>query len=373
LLAKEPGSVMRMQQVLKAAKALDLSEVVKWICDLMLEAQRQARKASKPILLLLTQCYSDLEEYVPAIQACEMARELTPNDDRLAEALQELSAKYTIKKGKYDEDEGDFTRSVKDMEGQQKMMQKEARVKKREFLLEQIAEAGKEYEESSTVAGKINAFVDALTELEEEDFENQAIDVLGKAYKDTGAYQFKMRLGDIRIRQMHRARRAALGKGDRPAAIERAKEQLKFELQEFAERVTNYPTDLALKYELGRRQLHAGQYDEAIASLQQAQRDPRRRIAAMNCLGQAFAKKAWYREAAETYDKVLQTEMPEDRAKEIRYNLGDVLAKMEQLERAQDEFSRVAQIDFNYKDVRQRLEAIRQKLSGRSAGPGAAQ
>jgi len=171
-----------------------------------------------------------------------------------------------------------------------------------------------------------------------------------------------MRIGDIRIRQMTRRFHKLKSANDKTGAAKQAKQQLEFELEEFTERATNYPTDLAVKYELGRRQFLSGDLDSAIASFQQAQRDPKRHIAAMNYLGQAFAGKEWFREAAETYEKVLQTEMSEERGKELRYSFADVLEKMGELQRARDQLSIVAQADFNYKDVRQRMENIQKKL-----------
>jgi len=361
LLAKEPGSVGYMEQVLKAAEALKLPGVVKWICDILLEAQRQAPKPSGKVLLLLVQSYHDIEDYATAIQACQMARELAPNNPQLNDALTELTAKYTLQKGQYGQ-EGDFTKAVANMGRQRELIEKDRMVQSKTYVEQQIDRCREEYLASPTVAGKINAFVDALLKPDEEAFENEAIDVLAKAFKDTGAYQFKMRMGDIKIRQMTRRYRKLLEQGERQGAAAHLKEQLAFELEEYAERAQNYPTDLAVKYELGRRQLLAGQYDEAIASLQQAQRDPRRHVMAMNYLGQAFARKKWYREAAETFQRALAAEVPEQREKELRYSLGDVLEQMGELEAARDQFSQVAQVEFNYKDVRERLEGLRKKL-----------
>ena len=370
LLAKEPGSAQFMEQVLKAARAAEQHETIIWIANILLEAQRQAKKPSKRVLLVLTEAMADVEEYASAIAACEMARQLTPDDDKLHSLLQEMSAKYTIKKGKYDE-EGDFTRSVKDLAGQKELAQSDALAQDTEYLLRQVERARKDYLETPEVQGKINALADALLKFEDASYENEAVDVLAKAHKDLGAYQYKMRIGDIKIRQMTRRYHKLAGDGDAAAAREHARKQLAFELDEYAGRVANYPTDLALKYELGRRQFLAGQLDEAIGSLQQAQRDPRRHVRAMNYLGQAFTKKGkdWYREAVDTYRRVLEAEISEERSKDLRYNLGCVLEKMNELEDAQDEFSRVAQIDYNYKDVRGRLEGIRKKLGGGQSEP----
>lgn len=361
LLAKEPGSVNHMIQTLKAARNLKIPSIVKWIANILLEAQRQG-KPNKNILMLLTDAFQEIEEYASAIASCEIAQQLTPNDTTLGEMLSELSAKYTIKKGKYDQ-EGSFTKSVKDFDKQKELIQKSAMVKSGDFLRQQIDSSRQGYLESPTVGGKINVFIDALLTTKDEGDENEAVDVLTKAHKDTGAYQYKMRIGDIKIRQMTRQYRKLLEAQNKPAALEQAKKQLAFELQEYTERAANYPTDLAIKFELGKRQFSLGNYDEAIGSLQQAQRDPRRHIRALTCLGQAFAKKGWHQEAAETYERALKTaQVPEPQKKDLLYNLGDMYEKMEKLAQAQDMFSDLAQTDFNYRDVRDRLDRVRKKL-----------
>ncbi|MDY6913947.1 MAG: tetratricopeptide repeat protein [Planctomycetota bacterium] len=360
LLAKEPGSVSYMIQLLRAVISLKLRDVVKWICDILLETQRQG-KPRRSVLATVITAYHDIEEYTAALRACEMAHQLAPNDQKITEALKELSAKYTIQQGRYGED-GDFIKSVRDMDKQKDLISEDSLVKQQSYLEKQIDNARKEYLESPTVPGKVNALVDALLKFEDESYENEAIDVLAKAHTDTKAYQFKMRIGDIRIRQMTRKYRKLVAAGDKSAAADHTKRQLKFELGEYVERAANYPTDLALKFELGRRQYAAGKYDDAIASLQQAQRDPHRHLHALNLLGQCFAQKGLLREAADTYERALETEMTEARIKEIRYNYGGVLEQMDQLEKAQEQYSQVTQIDYNYKDARDRLENIRKRI-----------
>lgn len=369
LLAKDPGGVAYMDQVFKAARKLDLHGVVEWVSNILLEAQRQQKKPNRRVLLDLTKSFQELKEYGKASQACEMALNLNPNDGVLRDLMRNISAQFTIKRGGYDEDEQrEFTDNVKDMDKQKELMQKDSMIQDEEYLLDQIRKARQEYLESPKVAGKINAVVDALLKMENESYENEAMDILTKAHKDMGAYQFKMRVGDIRIRQMTRRFRALREEGDTSGAAEQARHQLAFELEEFTERAANYPTDLAIRFELGRRQFLSGQYDEAIASLQHAQRDPRRAPRALSLVGQAFAKKGWYTEAVDTYERALSQEMTEDRAKELRYFLGDVLVHTGALERAQEQFSLVAQIDYNYKDVRERIEKLREQLKGKKQG-----
>jgi tetratricopeptide (TPR) repeat protein len=362
LLSKDPGSVQNMMQVLQAARKCDLIGLVHWISLIILESQRQTKKPSKRILVDLVSAFESAKDFSMSVQACDMAISLDPNDGELRDRMRSLSALYTIDKGKFEE-EGDFTKGVDDLEAQQKIQKKDALVQDEEYLLEQIRKCRQDYLENPHVAGKINNAVDALLKIENESYENEAIDILAKAHKDSSAYQFKMRIGDIRIRQMSRRFRQMRDSGDTAGATEQAKRQLAFELDEYKERCANYPTDLGLKFEMGRRQFLSGLYDEAIASLQTAQRDPRRGLRARSLIGQAFVKKGWLGMAVETFEKALELEATEEFTMELRYFLGDVLDNMGQFERAQEQFSTVAQIDYNYRDVRQRIENIRTRLS----------
>lgn len=361
LLAKDPGSPSQLVAVLKACQELGKPELVTWIGKILLEAQRQG-KPSKDILVLLADAFENVEQYASAVAACRLALELAPSDGALQEKLKDVSAKETIKRGKYDQ-EGDVTRAVKDMDRQKELFNKDRIVQSQDFLRQQIDQARKDYQTDPSVAGKINAFVDALLKTEDESDENEAIDVLTKANAATGAYQFKLRVGDIKIRQMTRLYRELAASGDKQAAINQAKKQLEFELAEYTDRVANYPTDLALKFELGKRQFLSGKYDDAIGLMQQAQRDPRRHVSALNYLGQSFAKKQWYQEAAETYERALEAEIPESRKKEIYYNLADMYEKVGKLDKAEGLFSDLAQMDYNFRDVRNRVDQIRSRKS----------
>ncbi|MGC9454279.1 MAG: tetratricopeptide repeat protein [Phycisphaerae bacterium] len=362
LLSKEPGSVEYLEQALKAAQSLGLPEVAQWLCDILLEAMRQASKPSKRVLMRLTEAYEQQQNYSKAIQAADMASRIDPSDEAVADKLKDLSAQYTIHKGRYDQ-EGDFQRAVRDLDKQKELIEEDAVVKDQSYFEKQIERTRKEYEADPTTPGKISAYVDALVKTEDEQYENKALEVLQKAWEQTKQYQFKLRMGDIKIRQMTRRHRELLNEGKKDEAAQAAREQLEFELKEYAERAKNYPTDLGIKYELGRRHYMAGNYDDAIAMLQQSQRDPRRQALSMIFLGLAFSKKQWYREAADTFKRLLENvEMGEERTKEARYYYGRTLEQMGELEAAADEYSEVAQIDFQYKDVRDRLEQLRNKL-----------
>ena len=360
VMSKEPGNLEAMQTVLRSAQRLELTTTIPWICAIMLEGQKLAKRASKRTLVEIANAFAALELFGRALEAADMAEQLDGRDADLHKLVTALSTQHTMQKGKYGQ-EGDFTKGVKDMDRQMELAQTDAMVKDKRYLEANVESSRSEYLQSPTVPGKINAYVEALLKFEDNARENQAVDVLSKAHEETGAYQFKLRIGDIRIRQMTRRFRE-LKEADRNVeATQQARQQLAFELEEYGERSVNYPTDLSIRYELGKRQYLAGRYDDAIASLQRAGNDPRRRLQAMLYLGRAFAKKDWLREAVKTYEDALDGDVPEQRTKELLYELGLVLERTEDLEKAEDIYSRLAQVDYQYKDVRDRIEGIRKR------------
>lgn len=373
LLAKDPGSEQYMELVLNCAARAERKEVARWIAEILLESQRQSNKPNKRICVQLTDHCENLQMYDLAVAACGLAMQAAPNDAELEQRYGHLGAQYTLQKGRYGEDNKEFTDSVRDLDKQKELMQQDMLAKTGDALKQQILRARKDYAESPTETGKINALVDALLQVEDETHEEEAIKILTKAFEDTGAYQFKMRIGDIRIRQMARRFRQYRDAGDQENALKVAREQLAYEIKEYTERSKNYPTDLGMKYELGRRLFAAGKYDDAIGMLQQAKNDPRRFVNVMNYLGQAFMKKGWWQEAIDTFQNVMKRDLPEQHVKAVRYNLGTCYEQLgkdrndvTELHRAEEEYSGVAQTDFNYKDVRQRLEEVRNLIREKS-------
>ena len=370
LLAKDPGNLPHMVAVHKAAVKLDEGEVVGWIGEILLHVMSEmvdaGKKPSRQVCVMLAKSFEKIALFNLGVTACQIAARANPNDGELGDMIRNLSAKATMADGKYD-GSADFTKSVVDLEGQIEDSRRGQMVLDDDLKEKDIRKAQAEYQESPTVPGKIDALVNALLRMEEESYEAEAMGVLSKAQRDTKAYRFKLRMDDIRIRQLRRAVSAAKDAGDKDAYRKAVIEQLKFELGCYAERAVEYPTDYGIKYELGLRQLKAGQVDNAIGNLQQAKRDAKRRVRALNLLGLAFHKKDLYSMAVENFQQALGFEPGEERVKELRYNLAKSLEAMGEKAKALDQFSDVAQMDYNYRDVRDCIERIRKELE---SGPG---
>jgi tetratricopeptide (TPR) repeat protein len=136
-------------------------------------------------------------------------------------------------------------------------------------------------------------------------------------------------------------------------------EKLDYQVIECQKRVEKYPTDLAIRFEMGVLFFQAGKFAEAIAEFQKAQNNPHKRLAALSYLAQCFAKRKMFDIAARTLQNAIK-EKPgfDDEKKDLVYYLGCVLESMGKKEEAVDQFKIIYEMDISYKDVAAKVDAF---------------
>lgn len=372
--AKDPLNAMHALGVMENAVECELYEVGHWVGDLVLEANQNAKRPSKQIYIKARDLYVRMNVFDKAVEACRRALAMDSQNMVLVREMRNLEAENTLQLGGY-EDEGDFQKAVKDS-AKQKQLEQEDTIAATDSVKDEIIERARvAYEANLDDVDALVKLVRALVRKEEDASENQAIELLQKGFEKFNQYRFKVQIGDLRIKQYNRQLRLLRRQYEqnpteslRQRMQEIAREQIAFELEEFTSRVGNYPTDMGLRFQLGRRQLTMKQYDQAIGSLQQAKADPKYRAAASRYLGDAFARKGWTDEAIDTFREGIEAHSSDSDklALELRYNLMDALEAKARaandLDVAQDAAniaSQIAQTNINYKDIRDRLEKIR--------------
>jgi len=107
--------------------------------------------------------------------------------------------------------------------------------------------------------------------------------------------------------------------------------------------------------------LRSKQYNEAIPLFQESQKDPRRKIASMSKIGYCFFMKGWLSDAIDVFTNAIETYEIKDDAtgKELRYNLACAYEKKGDTDKALEIYRKIAQADFGYKDVSQRVDELR--------------
>ena len=145
------------------------------------------------------------------------------------------------------------------------------------------------------------------------------------------------------------------------ALVERLKAtQLKQEIDVYAARCSRYPENLIWKYELAMRLKAAGNHREAIRSFQEVVQDPRRKGAVSLELGECFQKIKQYQLAMQSYQAAVEalTDRELDLRKRALYRAGVLATGLEDPDSARKFLSLLAALDFNYRDVAQRLDKL---------------
>lgn len=373
------NNVTHMADMIEAAVEADLREgeqanlgqVAYWVAGLALQYNANPNgKPNRRVYLRIIDAMEKIHGYDLALQAAQRALMLR-EEDALRDRIKDITAKRYTHESMQGEGEG-FRKNIKDADEQEVIQAQLDTTGSQSDKL--IAAMREQYEENPEDMDKLQKLVDALTRTEEAEKEQEAIALLMTAHDQTGQYRYKVKSGDVKLRGINRVLRALNEKvkaGDEAAKIklqEGLKKRLAFELKEFGERAQNYPTDLKLKFELAKRQYQAGQFEDAIGNFQEATREPKSRSQAHLFLGRCFVKKQWMDEAMSTIEKGLEQHPEPDDAvgKELRYDLMTVkiaVAKEKQdaelAKEAQSLASELLQTDINYKDIRQKMDAVR--------------
>jgi tetratricopeptide (TPR) repeat protein len=146
---------------------------------------------------------------------------------------------------------------------------------------------------------------------------------------------------------------------DHPEQVARLEtEKLAYQLQECRQRVERFPTDLVIRFEYAQLLFRAGKITEAIQELQKAQNNPNKRIPALSLLAQCFTARKMFDLAARTLQNALKEKVGfDDEKKELTYQLGCVLEKMNKKEEAMEQFKVIYESDIGYKDVSAKVDA----------------
>jgi len=373
LFSKDPDQIQYAEAMLKAAVEGGYFKTADWIANLLFQRNNAAEEPSFHIYMILKNSYAAIGQFDKAVAACKHALKMKPDDKQLLEDLKYLSAEATVHRGKYDT-ALDFKESVLSMDRQAKLAAQEGVVKTEDQRLLAVKAARENFMKFPNLPQSVLNLAQALASLEEDKPENEAIELLEDAYQKTKDFQFKQRSGLIKIKQLRRKIRLTRADLEANPANEMARARLvelsdqlnRVELEHYRLCVENYPTDLRVKYDYGLCLLRNGRYDEAIPLFQEVRNDPYRRVAAMDKIGVCFFKKGWYADAIDVFKQAINFYEVEndDIAKELRYNLARAYEDSGDTANALEVYRKLAQIDFAYRDVSQRVDKLRASKSG---------
>ena len=136
--------------------------------------------------------------------------------------------------------------------------------------------------------------------------------------------------------------------------------QLKYEMEVYSARTVRYPENIGWKYELAMRLKAAGNHAEAIRHFQDVLQDARRKGAVALELGECFQKIRQYALAMRNYQTAVDslTDREQELRKRALYRAGVLAAGLDDVDAARKYLSALAELDFGYRDVAQRLDKL---------------
>ncbi len=179
---------------------------------------------------------------------------------------------------------------------------------------------------------------------------------------DPTDFDARVKLGDLRISRVQREVNAVEGDAEKTPAAEQKLRTTK--IREFRTRVAEHPTDLGLRFELGKVLLHDSEVDEAIGEFQKSVKDPRKRFDSLSLLGECFLTKGLFDLAARQLEKAL-AESPglnSAQGKRVVYNLGLLRENQGELAQAREHFLEIYEVDVSYRDVSDKVTSISLKM-----------
>jgi tetratricopeptide (TPR) repeat protein len=366
----------------EAGAKLSLAEPAYRIGEMAQNAVLREKKPRKDLLVKLMEVFSNIGAFEKAVEAGEAAKIIDPTDGALAAMVRNLSAQQTMSRGGYDQtgQAGGFKANIRDLDKQRKMDEGDRISRTEEATDRLVREAGADYKQNPEDINALRIYAQRLKERGRPEDEEEAFKLLDKAFARTKQFMFRKMAGEIRIRRAlrqlsQRKEAAAANPQDAAAAEAYANAKAKFlamEIEEFQAQLEAYPTDLTIKFELGKRLFDSGKFEDAIPLFQESQNDVKNKVASMAYLAKAFLSIGFLDGAVQTYRQALEGyKTPDDETgMDLRYGLVAALKAHAESERSVKDAeeadklaSAIAIRQFNYRDIRVLREQLKKLIT----------
>src|ERR1022692_2833204 len=358
ILNGDPGNSGAHRIILEAATTLELPRTA----VMSLEVLCKHSPKDKDLVIRTAEALVANGEIARAEKILGEAARNFPNDPDISQTHKNLSASKTLGQGGYESlgGEGSFRDALRNKD-EAVSLEQEKRVQKSEDVTERLIN---EYEARLQTEPDnlklLRSLAELYTQKKQFDLALKCYDrvkssdmgasdaTLDRAMADTKVKRFEQQLSELN-----------------PFAPEHAEEvtrvraeKLAFQMAECQKRVEKFPTDLAIRFEMGVLYFQAGKIGEAIQEFQKAQNSPHKRLPAMNYLAQCFAKRKMFDLAAKTLQTAIKEKAVfDEEKKELIYNLGCVLESMGKKDEAIEQLKLIYEVDASYKDVGTKVDA----------------
>jgi tetratricopeptide (TPR) repeat protein len=370
-LKSNPWEISTLLDVAEAYQQIGSDECQLFVLRSALDAAPKDVTVNRRAALTLAR----LGQFDQAIACWRRVEQAKPGDQEAAKAISQLSVEKTIQKGGYNEellkgavtDSAAFEASVRERVAPGRAEAAEAAA-----LAKPSADSAHEKEllaeiqKNPAIVANYLALGDLFTT---QDRLREATEILtrGLAASGGGDLTVRERLEDAHVRRAQNQvlvaqRRAEQEKTEEAAELAKrmAAQANQAELEVFAARAARNPGNSLLQYELALRCKRAGKFREAIQAFQAARDDVRRKAVVELHLGESFQHIRQFRLALTSYEAAIEAsdDMDLETKKLALYRAGVLAAELDDRDRAEKHLTRLAGMDFGYRDVADRLDKL---------------
>lgn len=320
--------------------------------------------SNKEALRLLGRVHEASDNLELALKCFQKLARVDPKDTEAADKVKKIPASITSKGFEGGTKEGGFQNLI-DKDEAKKLERQSTRIRTPEQALERISDLEPALLEDPNDTKTMRLIAELYLKAE---LPKKALEMVDRAVKtDPADYLSSELRGDLLLKQyeanvkkLTAAYRQNPNDPNTKAKLVKArKAKLVFEMEEFRKRAEAHPTETGLRFPLGKALFDAGKIDEAIPELQKAKSDPRKKTDASYYLGQCYIKKKILKMALKELATAREElfEMDETK-KEITYLIGRIYEGASKQEKALREYESIAEVDFQYKDVNDRIRKL---------------
>lgn len=328
---------------------------------LSLEALRQENPTEKDVSIRLAEAYTAIGHGQKAETVFAALLKHHPHDPALNEMAKNISASRTLSQGGYEnlaDGTGSFRQALRNKE-EAVQLEQESRITKDAAQSQNLIE--QYLARLETEPGNLKLLRNiAELHAQQKDY-YQAIEFYNRIEAIPGAMDaaLEQTRNDMIVKRFNQVIEqldpAAEDYEQQKAALVAQRDQ--FLLDDCRARVDKYPTDLALRFDLGLLLFNQGRIGEAIPEFQKAENNPHKRLQAMLYSARCFAAGNKNDMAARKLQNALKEKAAfDEERKDMHYTLGCVLEKMGKAEEAMDQFKQIYEVDVGFRDVAKRVD-----------------
>lgn len=362
MIAADPHNPAGLRMLAEAAVALELPETAAFAWECLRELQPQDRDT----LLGLGEAYIASGRAQEALAVADGVLKMKPQDGDALALMRKASVAQTMENGKW-EDKGSFRDKLRDEKGAVSLEQASKVVTSTDMMRRLLDEALTRHRAEPENLNHLRSIIDAQRKLGDL---AAAVEWVQKARQiPSGAADTTLERveSDLRVAVLEKDVAALQEQLDAvpadaaaAAALVKAQGELfEFRLGQAQAYVERFPNDYGARLTLANLFFEKGDYQNAIANFQQAQKNPKVRIAALAGMGKSLKARRMFDLAVAQFQSA-KSELPvmDDLKKEIIYELAGCFETMGNAKEAIREYKVIYSEDIGFRDVADKINAF---------------